>query len=137
MEAKIHHLLDNLFQLHSQKKPVVVSHYTLMSQTGSNCFPYSWDFSFSNDNENWTKIHEVRGSDILKPPTSIVFELPHPIIGKYFAWFNRGTNNCGTTNFYINELELFGNIAPFFEYQCTYMKIRHFPIVYLSVVISF
>ena len=61
-----------------ERKPILVSSYSMMSQTGSNCYPRSWNFSVSNDNETWVESHSVNNSDVLEPNTPVLFKLEHP-----------------------------------------------------------
>ena len=109
------------FTLGFPQMDVLISDYTIYSQTGINCYPKFWNFSISNDNIQWHYVHEIE-SDILEPNNSVVFHLDHPIVGRYFRWTNKEISGCNdnTINrFYINEVEIFGNIAPFLNIKCS------------------
>ena len=107
------------FTLGLLQRDVLISDYTIYSQTGINCYPKSWNFSISNDNKQWHFVHEIGESDILKPNNSVVFHLDHPIVGRYFRWTNKAISGCNSHSFYINEVEIFGNISPFLNIKCS------------------
>ena len=119
------------------QQPVLVTAYTLYSQTGSNCYPTSWDFAVSNDNTNWTIVDKQRDTNILEPDSAIVFTLENPVIARYFSWINKGIDKCKHYAFYLNEIELFGNLSPLRGFLCSsqckyFLSGIHFHICFIS-----
>ena len=117
-----------------EKRPILVSSYSMISQTGQNYYPRSWDFSVSNDNETWIPSHSVNNSDILEPNKAVLFKLEHPIIAKYFKWTNRGISGHNSYAFYINEIEIFGSLNPFREPTCRTKQQKTYHLILLMLL---
>ena len=115
---------DQSFYLSVNKRQILLYGYTLYSQTGANCYPKSWDFYVSNDNETWNLTHFERNNNILEPKEPKFFSLEYPIAAKYMKWTNKGVSNCkNLPSMYLNEIEIFGRFSPF-QGQASCLKKR-------------
>ena len=61
---------------------ILLTSYSLYSQTGSNCYPKSFEVQSSIDGENWIKIDEYINYKILQPNSFVNLKIKQPIVSK-------------------------------------------------------
>ena len=111
------------FYLSIKHTTLLLNSYALHSQTGSNCYPKTWDVYASNDNSTWTLIANESQTTALSPNEHVKFDVNvKQMPAKYYKWVNRGKNNCGTSHFYLGTIELFGKILSERFFSCKVMR---------------
>jgi len=100
------------FMFTLNKNRLIINGYTFRTDGSWNWFPRYWKLEGSNDNSNWTVLHQINGNggfSGMNQENYFNFNNSKPY--KYFKFTLTNTSNSGNWYFALRRVELFGIIV--------------------------